>query len=37
VAIPAVIIYNYFMRKVKALTVEMEVASTRLLVMLGSK
>jgi biopolymer transport protein ExbB len=37
VAIPAVIIYNYFMRKVKALTVEMEVASIRLLVMLGSK
>ncbi|MBI5239170.1 MAG: MotA/TolQ/ExbB proton channel family protein [Elusimicrobia bacterium] len=37
VAIPAVIIYNYFMRKVKAITVEMEVASTRLLVMLGAK
>ena len=37
VAIPAVIIYNYFMRKVKALNVEMEVASTRLVVMLGSK
>jgi biopolymer transport protein ExbB len=37
VAIPAVIVYNYFMRKVKAISVEMEVASTRLLVMLGSK
>ncbi|HAM37036.1 MAG TPA: MotA/TolQ/ExbB proton channel family protein [Elusimicrobia bacterium] len=37
VAIPAVIIYNYFMRKVKAISVEMEVASTRLLVMLGTK
>jgi len=37
VAIPAVIIYNYFMRKVKAISVEMEVASTRLLVMLGGK
>ncbi|MDD5656155.1 MAG: MotA/TolQ/ExbB proton channel family protein [Elusimicrobia bacterium] len=37
VAIPAVILYNYFMRKVKAISVEMEVASTRLLVMLGSK
>lgn len=37
VAIPAVIIYNYFMRKAKAISVEMEVASTRLLVMLGAK
>ena len=37
VAIPAVIVYNYFMRKVKAISVEMEVASTRLMVMLGSK
>ncbi|MFA6004271.1 MAG: MotA/TolQ/ExbB proton channel family protein [Elusimicrobiota bacterium] len=37
VAIPAVIIYNYFMRKVKAISVDMEVASTRLAVMLGSK
>lgn len=37
VAIPAVIIYNYFMRKVKGIAVEMEVASTRLLVMLGAK
>src|SRR3989339_396660 len=37
VAIPAVIIYNYFTRKVKSLSGGMEVASTRLLVMLGSK
>ncbi len=37
VAIPAVIIYNYFMRKVKTISVEMEVASIRLMVMLGSK
>jgi biopolymer transport protein ExbB len=37
VAIPAVIIYNYFMRRVKTLSVDMEVASTRLLVMLGAK
>ena len=37
VAIPAVIIYNYFMRKVKSISVDMEVASTRLLVMLGAK
>lgn len=37
VAIPAVIIYNYFMRRVKALAAEMEVASTRLVVMLGAK
>ena len=37
VAIPAVIVYNYFMRKVKAISVEMEVASARLVVMLGAK
>lgn len=37
VAIPAVIVYNYFMRKVKHLSVEMDVASIRLLVMLGLK
>lgn len=37
VAIPAVIIYNYFMRRVKDIAVEMEVASTRLVVMLGAK
>ena len=37
VAIPAVIIYNYFMRRVKGISVDMEVASTRLLVLLGAK
>lgn len=37
VAIPAVIVYNFFMRKVKSLSVEMEVVSSRLLVMLGAK
>jgi biopolymer transport protein ExbB/TolQ len=37
VAIPAVIIYNYFMRRVKTISVDMEVASTRLLVLLGAK
>jgi len=37
VAIPAVIIYNFYMRRVKSLSVEMEVVSSRLLVMLGSK
>ena len=37
VAIPAVIIYNYFMRRVKTISVEMEVAATRLLVMMGAK
>lgn len=37
VAIPAVVIYNYFMRRLKGISVEMEVASTRLLVMLGAK
>lgn len=37
VAIPAVIIYNYFMRRAKSISVDMEVASTRLLVMLGAK
>ena len=37
VAIPAVIIYNYFMRQVKGLSTEMEVASTRLVIMLGTK
>lgn len=37
VAIPAVIIYNYFQRRVKEITVDMEVASTRLVVMLGAK
>lgn len=37
VAIPAVIIYNYFTRRLKTVTVEMEVASMRLLVLLGAK
>ena len=37
VAIPAVIVYNYFMRKVKDRSVEMEVVSARLLVLLGAK
>jgi biopolymer transport protein ExbB len=37
VAIPAVIIYNYFMRRVKHISVNMEVASARLLVLLGAK
>ncbi|MBI4060121.1 MAG: MotA/TolQ/ExbB proton channel family protein [Elusimicrobia bacterium] len=37
VAIPATIIYNYFMRRLKVITVDMEVASARLLVMLGAK
>ena len=37
VAIPAVIVYNYFMRKVKDTSVEMEVASARFVVMIGAK
>ncbi len=37
VAIPAVIVYNYYMRRVKNLSVEMEVVSSRLMVMLGVK
>jgi len=37
VAIPAVIIYNYFMRRAKGIVTDMEVASTRLVVMLGTK
>lgn len=37
VAIPAVIIYNYFMRRTKTISVQMEVASTRLIVLLGAK
>ncbi len=37
VAIPAVVIYNFYMRKVKTLSVEMEVAAARLVVMLGAK
>jgi biopolymer transport protein ExbB/TolQ len=37
VAIPAVMLYNYFMRKVKTISVEMEITSARFLVMLGVK
>lgn len=37
VAIPAVIVYNLFMRRVKALSVDMEVVSARFLVMTGAK
>ncbi len=37
VAIPATIIYNYFMRRLKVITVDMEIASARLIVMLGAK
>ncbi len=37
VAIPAAILYNYFMGRLKKQTVEMEVASARLIVMLGAK
>jgi len=37
VAIPAAILYNYFMGRLKRQTVEMEVASSRLIVMLGAK
>lgn len=37
VAIPAAMCYNYFQRRVKAMSVEMEVFSTRFLVMLGAK
>ncbi|MBI5630210.1 MAG: MotA/TolQ/ExbB proton channel family protein [Elusimicrobia bacterium] len=37
VAIPAAVIYNYFTRRVKELSVQMQVAATRLIVMLGAK
>ncbi|PCI36697.1 MAG: hypothetical protein COB53_08725 [Elusimicrobia bacterium] len=37
VAIPAVIVYNYYMRKVKDTSVEMEVTSARFIVMIGAK
>ncbi|MDA8243072.1 MAG: MotA/TolQ/ExbB proton channel family protein [Elusimicrobia bacterium] len=37
VAIPAVIIYNYFMRKTKVITSELEIFSARLLIMLEAK
>ena len=37
VAIPAVIIYNYFMRKTKVISSELEIFSARLIIMLGAK
>lgn len=37
VAIPAAVLYNYFMGRLKKVIVEMEVASARLIVMLGAK
>ena len=37
VAIPAVIVYNLLMRRVKSLSVDMEVVSARFLVMTGAK
>ena len=37
VAIPAAVLYNYFMGRLKRTSVEMEVASARLIVMLGAK
>lgn len=37
VAIPAVIIYNYFMRKTKVISSELEIFSARLLIMLEAK
>ncbi len=37
VAIPAVIIYNYFMRKTKVISSELEIFSARLVVMIGNK
>jgi biopolymer transport protein ExbB len=37
VAIPASILYNYFMRRLKVISTDMEVASSRLIVMLGAK
>ncbi|OGS11899.1 MAG: hypothetical protein A2234_09165 [Elusimicrobia bacterium RIFOXYA2_FULL_58_8] len=37
VAIPAVIIYNYFMRRTKVISSELEIFSARLVIMIGSK
>ena len=37
VAIPAAVLYNYFMGRLKKQTVEMEVAGARLIVLLGAK
>lgn len=37
VAIPCVMVFNYFMRKVKNMDVEMEVTAKRFLTILASK
>jgi len=37
VAIPAVIIYNYFTRRVKVIMSELEIFSSRLVIMMGNK
>ncbi len=37
VAIPAVIIYNYFMRRVKVIMSELEIFSSRLIIIMGKK
>jgi len=37
VAIPAVVIYNYFMRRLKVIMSELEIFSTRLVIMLETK
>ncbi|MBI4345960.1 MAG: MotA/TolQ/ExbB proton channel family protein, partial [Elusimicrobia bacterium] len=37
VAIPAAVLYNYFQRRVKTMSTELEVFSTRLVVMMGAK
>ena len=37
VAIPAVIIYNFFMRKTKVISSELEIFSARLVIMIGNK
>jgi len=37
VAIPAVIIFNYFMRRVKVIMSELEIFSSRLMIIMGSK
>jgi len=37
VAIPAVIVYNYFTRKLKVVASELEIFSARLVVMIGTK
>ena len=37
VAIPAVIVYNYFTRKLKVVASELEIFSTRLVIMIGNQ